>query len=576
LEVGAGNGKEKEVNAVSAATWSNNGSFQYRLSDDINMANVQGGAGRPLMVALEKQGDNFTGQIYDAGTMAWLLVHTQAIPNMGPDPSVGLFLCGHTAGHLETAHFWDTVYTTNLADPLPAPTAAPTLPASFPNPSQNPHPARNPGDPVQDPEGVAPVAGGWGVLEVTSRGNMGGLGAALDALYDGGIRYQYNLMGPINVNDHEGSAANFPNDIGYGSRYAGRPGNIDDIAFLARGTVVIPADGEYSFYVRSDDGEEMTVTQGATKLVIGDDASWQTNCFGTVALTAGYANIQVIHREDGGGANVEVAAAPGNTTDLADFTLIGQPSVPARTSYIPRLYEPANMHQSLPGESGTIQAPGGPALALAAVATSMTNQTISSMTVDVINHDDPDGGGPGRFPGDLPLPYDAVGPANGTGGVTGTADDDFGLLVEGILDIAVEDNYLIGYRGDDGGALQLLGGNQWLGIVEDATGVAAIITTTTLDDTLITDANTGDSTTVGEVHLTVGQHPFNLVFFERGGGAYVEMFGGTVKGYYDLITLAGQPPIDIPEIEGGLQLIPEPATLALLGIGLVALIRRKR
>lgn len=565
--------EKKSTNAIAAATWGNNGTFQYRPDDTSGMSNIGAGSMRPWAVSLEREGNVFTGSIYEpqygsGGTWIEVATWDDTAGNMGSDPFIGLFVTAHKNERREKGYFWDVQITTDLADAMPEPVWLPTLQGDRP---------RSPGTPVNDPERVDSQNGGWGVVEVMNNGNMGNVRDAIKSLENGGgVRHEYQLMGPINIRDpNNGNSKNFGNDGPYGMPYSavGNPGDLNHLAFLARGTIRIPAGkgGDWTFLINSDDGEEMTIYNiGETTplLVIGSEG-WTDNNMGTVNLPAGDYDVQVVHREATGGGDVEVAAARGNTDDLEVFNLIGggDPGQIGGDSIVPGVAN-LTLTQTLPSAYGQITNLTQAQLAL---GTAIAEGKIYQIGDTVVNHSDPNGpGSGGQFGGEHNNPYDVVGP-----GAT-TADDDSVIHAHGLLDIPQDDTYYIGYNSDDGAGLQIVGG-QWLSIVDGSHGDAEIVTTDTADDTLATDALTGWSWTVGEIFLTAGAHEFNLLMFERGGGFFVEMFGGTIPGYYGLIEGSGDV-ITVKHIEPSLELvIPEPATLTLLALGgLAVCIRRRR
>jgi hypothetical protein len=130
-----------------------------------------------------------------------------------------------------------------------------------------------------------------------------------------------------------------------------------------------------------------------------------------------------------------------------------------------------------------------------------------------------DTGGNGLFDLDNPFPLD-----------TPDDDDDFALSVTAQLMIPEDGNYIFGVNSDDGSRLSIDG------------------QTLILDDTL-----RGPHSIYGHMDLSAGLHDLELVYFERAGGAEVELF------FYDGA--------------GGLALlaVPEPATLVLFGLGAASL-----
>jgi len=577
LGSGAGAGWEKEVNAITAATWANNGSFQYREADNVNMQHTAAGSYRPFAVALQRSGDDFTGYICDPFG-DWTEVNTMALPNMGAEPAMGLFVTAHrnTVGdpaepNYEKGYFWGVEITTDLNDPLPAPVHLPSLQGEIP---------WRAGDPVDVPETLTPVQGGWSVLEVVNNGNMGSVSDAVASIEGGmGDRLVYNLMGPINIGDHEVNAKNFPGDGGYGVAYENlavgapwpAPNNVDHLAFIARGQIEIPTTGDWTFYINSDDGEQLSIDNGA--LVIGSEG-WQDNNFGTVHLTAGVHDIEVIHREATGGGDLEAAAAMGATTDLRAFTLIGSgdPGHDAYVDYSVPGTTDITIEMSLPDAHSGL---GNLAQAMGAIEAGRVAQTNVVATDTKINFHDPEDGGTGSIGGDDPYlinteptedpPYDGK-------------DNNFALLATGAINIAEDGLYYFGFQSDDGAALTIPG-QEWIEIVD-----AADWNESHIDETdpsiLYRDGGTGNSRTVASIELTAGSHPFQFLTWEGAGGAYCEVFGSDTLGMYDLLMTGDGVVSMVPAAAAALKLVPEPSTwvmlLSVAALGLYGFRRRRK
>jgi len=567
-DVDTGAGNEKEVNTLMAVLRPDRtaASLQWRTTETGGMTSDTKGYGVvPQKVALnvwhDPEGDALIEAFVDLGGGAGWQPHGNArwALNLNDPVYAGLFVCAHNNdGRLETAHF-------RSVEILPAQTPAGPLP-------RKPH---TPGDPVADPEGVEPVMGGWGVVEVVDNGRMNNVDDAYRSLEDGGgTRHSYDLMGALNINDHEGNAANFGGDVGYGVVYEGikGAGGVNDLALLARGIVDIPVEDDWTFYARSDDGVELTVD--GQPLIASEQ--WSANNFGTIHLTAGWHSIQVVHRERSGGANVEVAAARGETTNLELFRLIGSgdPGAPSYTVWVPGLDDDADagngyglvtIESTTPGYNNPKAESRDLALQQIANARLESPPEIHAALADVVNHNDPDTGGSGMFGGDLAFPNDAPG-----------GQDDFATIATGYLVIPADGTYYIGYNSDDGMALQIEGG-VWEAVVDTAAG--GIIDP--LDPSwMVTDAWTGNSRTVGRITLTAGSYPFTAVSYEGGGGAHMEMFGSTKQGNYYLITSGPGQEIVVPAAADALDLVPEPGSLGLLAVmgllGLVGLAWRRR
>ena len=122
---------------------------------------------------------------------------------------------------------------------------------------------------------------------------------------------------------------------------------------------------------------------------------------------------------------------------------------------------------------------------------------------------DPQSGGPGTFPGDTPFP-----------GNTDADDDDFGIRATATLVIPTTGEYQLGFRGDDGGQLTVAG-QAFKEILASNVPDNAMID----GDTLVADVPTGNSNTVASIDLEAGTYDIEFVAFERGGGAYFEVYG---------------------------------------------------
>ena len=287
-------------------------------------------------------------------------------------------------------------------------------------------------------------------------------------------------------------------------------------------------------------------------LVIGSEV-WNADSFGTVWLTEGPHNIQVVHREDGQWADVEVAAARGETADLENFRLIGSGDSgrPGLWSIVPGLdpfYE-IHIYQSDPGESAPVT---NLAEAYSAMDKSFNDGTFSLIRDDQVNHSDPDnrGNGNNAFGSDHDYPFDQAGNA-------GADDDDFAIYAFGHIYIQTPGTYYIGFNSDDGAQLTIYGG-AWNRIIEDATGLAQITTYDTPNDTLSTDVQTGWSWTVGEITFASdGYYEFDLLTFDRGDGAFVELFGGSERGVYGLLMQGYERTITKPAVAPALELVSE-------------------
>ncbi len=345
-------------------------------------------------------------------------------------------------------------------------------------------------------------------------------------------------------------------------------GDDNDFGIQYKGHIRIDEAGEYTFGFRGDDGSSLTIKgQNFTSssgfgwhsgdTLAFSDPTGNSSTFGVVTLQPGVYEVSGIWAEGGGGANFEVFAAQGAHTEFGDdFRPIGHKKGPDTLRAKAGIDGQWAVFTSAPGADGAIDSV---ATAEAAIAGSGQNSVTAA---DAINFNDPQSGGPGRIGGDTPFATD-----------TGADDNDFAAFAVGNLLIPADGTYLFGFQGDDGGYLRILG-ETFTSLVENATGLAVI------DEggqRILCDCLTGNSSTVGEIFLTAGTYQIETLFFERGGGAYWEVFTSGPDTPQMLLMNGGASAEIIVDFDG-IQLvgIPEPTTMALVGLGGMAMMRRRR
>jgi hypothetical protein len=150
-----------------------------------------------------------------------------------------------------------------------------------------------------------------------------------------------------------------------------------------------------------------------------------------------------------------------------------------------------------------------------------------STTTSVINYWDGSGSN-GNYGGDSPFP----------GGLV----DNFGLDIKGFVNVTVAGSYEFRSLADDGVQLKIDG------------------------NTLFSDSGYHPQEyRSGTIVLTTGMHALDFIFFEGGGGATVELESRLGNGAFSLIGSAN-----------GLQTVPEPGSIALLGLGLFGAVAARR
>jgi hypothetical protein len=213
----------------------------------------------------------------------------------------------------------------------------------------------------------------------------------------------------------------------------------------------------------------------------------------------------------------------------------------------------------------TTSAPNGPAIGNVNDAVAQLAATGTGSGSAVINFADPESGGTGQFGGKTAFPRN-------------TAGDDNNFAVRGTAQLVITDadTFRFGFSGDDGGWIRIAGKTGWT-IVENATGAGVVSDrfNTGVFDALVTDVPTGNSRTVGDIFLTPGTYTIEAGFFEIGGGAYNEVFGGDASFGtlgLELLMANGGSNTALPTI----FLVPEASSSALLLLGSAFLMRRRR
>jgi hypothetical protein len=198
-----------------------------------------------------------------------------------------------------------------------APKSAPDIPGTWNQPAFN-HNAWPSGP---SGYGFGLSLPGITVKQISKNGTISGLPDALNLLTlpannplilstNSVVQPVLNLLG-------DGSEGNYQNNLL-------PPGNGGDhYVIVATGSLVIPASGNYTFGINSDDGGQILI--GNTEVVRDDSFHAPQNSLGTINLAAGSHSFRVVMFEGGGGDSVEFFAAPGllSSFDSQVFRLVG-------------------------------------------------------------------------------------------------------------------------------------------------------------------------------------------------------------------------------------------------------------
>jgi PA14 domain len=376
------------------------------------------------------------------------------------------------------------------------------------------------------------------VRAVSNNGTFNNIVTAVASVQSGLGTIVEGKVATINATDPElaGGVGSVPGDVPFVGNTAA-----DDnyIIHVYKGRLVVTNTTTYTLVFRTDDGGAMRLPGKTWTTVHGtgvvDIRSPDTlyrergtgELRGVLTLTAGQHDIELLAYEESGGASHEFYAAPGNhdaDSDTPAWRLAGQP---VRSLPVPgiKLVGGTNwlVRTSQPGGNLTITNLNN----LANTELELANDPgVVRVSHNFINFADPQGAGSptGSYGADVPFDTN-----------TAAADDDFAVEATGTLEIPVAGTYQFGFRGDDGGSLQIAG-QSWNTPLAFAVNGSSVIS----GDTLLHNVNTGDSHTRGNIFLNAGTYSIRALFWERGGGANFEVFGDNALNVYpDLLRGGG-------------------------------------
>jgi hypothetical protein len=385
--------------------------------------------------------------------------------------------------------------------------------------------------------GLAGTVGTWGIREYNFSGT-GNIQQAIAGIATSPplVEASYPVFNHSDPDTNDlTSCGQFNNDFPIVSNGPG------DQSFIVVGKtkVTVPAAGDYTFAVHSDDGFAMRVMGpsggrftsnngggidgGDNQTLFFDGGTGDSNTHGVYHFdAAGTYDITYLGYDGGGGAFYEVAWSPGVFTEdrqTNTWTLVGTPGDPSVPPFRPRFA------QTLPGVAGTagnwgirtyLNALGVGNIRQATdflAATTRLPSDADGKTIDVqrpvLNATDPDT----NVAGGVAIP-DQPFPGN-----TGADDNNVVTVAKSRISIATAGTYTFQNNGDDGFLLRIRGAN--------GTPTPAFRRVTdngnfnmSFPNEWYTDNN---GSTRAIIDLAAGQYDLEYVQFENTGGFYYEL-----------------------------------------------------
>jgi len=308
--------------------------------------------------------------------------------------------------------------------------------------------------------------------------------------------------------------------------------------------VVIPAAGTYSFGISHDDQVELVLDRGSDAAAVLSTPDCCSNYVAAVDFAQpGVYNFTLVHGEGGGGASVDLSAAAGSKSAFdGDFRLVGDIQNGGLATA-----QAKNIGMVKGFSVRDVKAAGGVDLYDLQQGLNLLNGSLPSVgettaSFPRVNLKDDVEGSAGNFGLEQAFPN----------GVVGAADDQFAVRATGKLVVNWGDQgwWTLGVNSDDGFRLGIDG-------VDFTSFAGAGGTSITPDGELQYFDPRGNSDSLGHIYLGPGVYDLTLDFFERGGGANVELYyaRGIQNGFntsFELLDTIG---------------VPEPGALTLLALG---------
>jgi hypothetical protein len=379
-------------------------------------------------------------------------------------------------------------------------------------------------DSAELPAGDVKADGSFVGVWVRDAGNVDNIRVAVNRIVAGAgtVIVTNKGISVINACDPDAGSPDsilFPNNRPY---FANIPGVAENHwSAYYRGRIVIPPGegGLYTFGVHSDDGFALRIpgrswssVHGLGWLDYGDTdletitfeyGTGDSNTRGIINLPAGAHDIEFFTYNGTGGQHHELYAAKGafpNDADTTSWRLVGHKSVGNIVFAGVSLDEWTVWHSGNESVSNLSNA-------WAAVSGYMAIPSNQSAWAE-INFWDPQSGQQGQLPNSVPFPWDT--PAD---------DNNKALFGVATLVIPADTTIGLGFQGDDGSRLTV--SNQtWNTPLLEAVNVNSVIA----GDSIEHNVGTGNSRTVGSITLPAGSYPLSILYWEGGGGSYLDVF----------------------------------------------------